>query len=114
LNAALRAPDGAQRSHVLARLTTAFAAGASLNAGFAPFGWWPIALLAPAALFALIHGLPPRRACAAGAAFCAGLFAFGTYWLYTCLHVFGLVPVWLTLVLQTVLVAVMCLYLAAL
>jgi apolipoprotein N-acyltransferase len=28
------------------------------------------------------------------------LFAFGTYWLYTCLHVFGLVPVWLTLLLQ--------------
>ena len=46
----------------------------------------------------------PRPAAAprllAGAAFGAGLFAFGTYWLYTCLHVFGLVPVWLTLILQ--------------
>jgi apolipoprotein N-acyltransferase len=114
LNVALRAPDGAQRSHVLARLTAAFAAGASLNAGFAPFGWWPIALLAPAALFALIRGLPPRRACAAGAAFGAGLFTFGTYWLYTCLHVFGLVPVWLTIVLQTVLIAAMSAYPAAL
>ncbi len=25
-----------------------------------------------------------------------GCSAFGTYWLYTCLHVFGLVPIWLT------------------
>jgi apolipoprotein N-acyltransferase len=114
LNVTLRGADAAQRNQLLARLTAAFAAGASFNAGFAPFGWWPIALLAPAALFALIRGLPPRRAGWTGAAFGAGLFSFGTYWLYTCLHVFGLVPVWLTLILQTVLVAVMCLYLAAL
>jgi apolipoprotein N-acyltransferase len=114
LNIEVRGPAGAQRNQVLARLTAAFAAGASFNAGFAPFGWWPIALLAPAALFALIRGLPPRRACAAGAAFGAGLFAFGTYWLYTCLHVFGLVPLWLTFVLQILLVALMSAYLAAL
>ena len=79
----------AQWNPVVARLTAAFAAGASLNAGFAPFGWWPIALLAPAALFALIRGLPPRRAGWTGAAFGVGLFAFGTYWLYTCLHVYS-------------------------
>jgi apolipoprotein N-acyltransferase len=96
------------------RLAAAFAAGAALNLAFAPFGWWPIALLAPAALFALIRGVPPRRAGAAGAAFGAGVFAFGTYWLYTCLHVFGLVPVWLTLVLQAVLIALMACYPAAL
>ncbi len=110
----MRGPQTAQWKQILARLTAAFAVGASFNLGFAPFGWWPIALAAPAALFALIRGLPPRRACAAGAAFGVGLFAFGTYWLYTCLHVFGLVPVWLTLVLQSVLVAAMSLYPAAL
>lgn len=96
------------------RLAAAFAAGAALNLAFAPFGWWPLALLAPAALFALIRGLPPRRAGSTGAAFGAGLFGFGTYWLYTCLHVFGLVPVWLTLVLQAVLIALMACYPAAL
>jgi len=73
-----------------------------------------MALLAPAALFALIRGLPPRRAFGVGAAFGIGLFAFGTYWLYTCLHVFGLVPLWLTLVLQILLVLAMSLYMAAL
>ncbi len=93
----MRGLAAAFRNESLARLMAAFAAGRRLNLGFAPFGWWPLALLAPAALFALIRGLPPRRAGWTGAAFGAGLFAFGTYWLYTCLHVFGLVPVWLTL-----------------
>jgi apolipoprotein N-acyltransferase len=114
LNAAVRGPQSAQWQQVLARSTAAFAAGAAFNLGFAPYGWWPVALLAPTALFALIRGLPPRRAAWTGAAFGVGLFAFGTYWLYTCLHVFGLVPVWLTLVLQAVFVAAMSLYLAAL
>jgi apolipoprotein N-acyltransferase len=71
----------------LRRLAAAFGAGACLNLAFAPFGWWPLAFFAPAALFALIRGLPPRRAAWTGAAFAAGLFTFGTYWLYTCLHV---------------------------
>jgi len=109
-----RGPQSAQSKQVLARLSAAFAVGASFNLGFAPFGWWPFALAAPAALFALIRGLPPRRAGWTGASFGVGLFSFGTYWLYTCLHVFGLVPVWLTLLLQTILVALMSVYAAAL
>jgi apolipoprotein N-acyltransferase len=109
-----RGPSAALPMQVLMRLTAAFAVGASLNLAFAPFGWWPLAVLAPAALFALIRGLPPRRAAWTGAAFGVGLFAFGTYWLYTCLHVFGLVPIWLTMILQGALVAMMALYSAAL
>jgi apolipoprotein N-acyltransferase len=96
------------------RLGAAFAAGGALNLAFAPASWWPLGVIAPAALFALIRGLPPRRAFAAGGAFGVGLFAFGTYWLYTCLHVYGLVPIWLTLALQTVLVAAMSAYPAVL
>jgi apolipoprotein N-acyltransferase len=98
----------------LARLVAAFAVGGALNLAFAPVAWWPIGVLAPAALFALIRGVPPRRALRIGAAFGAGLFAFGTYWLYTCLHTYGLVPVWLTIVLQTLLVGLMSAYPAAL
>jgi apolipoprotein N-acyltransferase len=96
------------------RLLAAFAAGAALNLGFAPFGLWPLAVLAPAALFALIRGLPPRRAGWTGAAFGVGLFLFGTYWLYTALHVFGLVPVLLTVFLQAALIAIAAVYYAAL
>jgi apolipoprotein N-acyltransferase len=111
---AARRPAAAQWQQAAVRLSLAFAAGAALNLAFAPFGFWAAGLFAPAALFALIKGVPPRRAFATGAAFGLGLFGFGTYWLYTCLHVFGLVPVWLTLVLQAVLIAVMAAYLAAL
>jgi apolipoprotein N-acyltransferase len=113
LKSPLRGPP-AQRKPSLFRWVAAFACGAGLNLAFAPFEWWPFALIAPAALFALIRGVPPRRAAMTGAAFGIGLFAFGTYWLFTCLHVFGLVPVWLTLLLQIVFVAAMCLYFAAL
>jgi apolipoprotein N-acyltransferase len=114
LSADARGRRAALHGQALRRPAAAFVAGASLNLAFAPFGWWPIAVLAPAALFALIRGLPPRRAGWSGAAFGVGLFAFGTYWLYTCIHVFGLVPLWLTLVLQTALVASMAIYPAAL
>jgi apolipoprotein N-acyltransferase len=109
-----RGPSAALQMQALWRLAGAFAAGACLNLAFAPFGWWPIAVLAPAALFALIRGLPPRRAGWTGVAFGVGLFAFGTYWLYTCLHVFGLVPIWLTIVLQAALVGLMSIFSAAL
>jgi apolipoprotein N-acyltransferase len=111
--AALQWPATLQRPAAL-RFVAAFAAGAALNLAFAPLAWWPVGLIAPAVLFSLIRGLPPRRAAWAGAAFGVGLFAVGTYWLYTCLHVFGLVPVWLTVLLQAVLVAIMAAYTAAL
>ena len=110
----VRGSFAAPRMQAVSRLIAAFAAGAVLNLAFAPFGWWPIAVLAPAVLFALIRGLPPRRAGRTGAAFGTGLFGFGTYWLYTCLHVFGLVPIWLTLVLQAALIGLMAFYCAAL
>lgn len=114
MNAVTRGPGAAFRRQAVARLITAFAVGAGLNLAFAPFAWWPIAVLSPAALFALIRGLPPRRAAWTGAAFGGGLFAFGTYWLYTSLHVFGLVPVWLTVLLQWALIALMSAFSAAL
>jgi apolipoprotein N-acyltransferase len=114
LRESARGADAALQWQALARLVAAFAVGGSLNLAFAPFAWWPIAILAPAALFALIRGLPPRRAMWTGAAFGVGLFAFGTYWLYVCLHTFGLVPVWLTIVLQVTLVGLMSAYPAAL
>ncbi len=107
---AVGAPALTSRWKVLA----AFAAGAVLNLAFAPFEFWPLAILAPAALFALIRGIPPRRAAAIGAAFATGLFSFGTYWLYTSIHKFGQAPIWLTLVLQAALVAIMAVYSALL
>jgi apolipoprotein N-acyltransferase len=114
LNVTARGVTAAWSTLAAWRLLASFAVGAALNLAFAPLGWWPLAILTPAALFALIRGLPPRRAGWTGAAFGVGLFGFGTYWLYTALHTFGLVPVWLTIFLQMALVAIMAAYYAAL
>jgi apolipoprotein N-acyltransferase len=113
----LSVPNGAQRAPLLAsrwKALAAFAAGAVLNLAFAPYGCWPLAIAMPAALFALIRGVPPRRAGWIGASFATGLFSIGTYWLYTCIHKFGQAPIWLTLFLQAALVAIMATYSALL
>jgi apolipoprotein N-acyltransferase len=110
----VRGSGAALQRHAVIRLLAAFGVGAALNLAFAPVGWWPVGILAPAALFSLVRGLPARRAAATGAACGAGLYIFGTYWLYTCLHTFGLVPIWLTLLLQVLLVAMMSAYVAIL
>ena len=53
---------------------------------FAPFGWWPLAMLMPAVLMWLWDGATPRRAAVLGFWFNSGTFAVGTYWLYISLH----------------------------
>ncbi len=96
------------------RPAAAFIAGALLNLAFAPFGLWPLGLAAPAAFFLLLRNVPARGAALIGAGFGAGLFSFGTYWLYTSIHHFGAAPIWLTLLLQAALVAIMAFYSAVL
>ena len=86
---------------------TAVVAGAALSFAFAPFGLWPLAILAPALLFALWQDAAPRRAAWLGFLFGAGTFGAGTWWLYISIHGFGAAPVWLTLALIVALVAIM-------
>lgn len=88
----------------------ALVVGAALSLAFAPFGFWPIAILAPAVLFWLWDGVSPRRAASLGFAFGSGTFAAGTYWLYISINGFGKVPAWLALALMVALVALMALY----
>jgi apolipoprotein N-acyltransferase len=90
------------------------AAGASLSLAFAPFGAWPLALLAPAVLFWLWQDATPRRAATLGFFFGCGTFVAGTYWLYISIHGFGKAPVWLALALMAALVALMASYTALL
>jgi apolipoprotein N-acyltransferase len=85
----------------------ALVAGAALSLAFAPFGLWPLAILAPALLFALWQDAPPRRAAWLGFLFGAGTFGAGTWWLYISIHGFGEAPVWLTIALIVALVAIM-------
>jgi len=84
--------------------------GAALSLAFSPFGFWPIAILAPAALFWLWHDIAPRRAASLGFSFGCGTFAAGTYWLFISINGFGKAPAWLALGLMAALVALMALY----
>ena len=93
------------RAHV-----AALVGGAALALAFAPFGVWPLAILAPVALFLLWDGVSPARAAALGFSFGCGTFAAGTYWLYVSIHGFGKAPVWLALLLMCGLVAIMAAY----
>ena len=101
----MNASPAAWRNHFVA-----LALGAALSLAFAPFGFWPIAILAPAVLFWLWDDVSPRHAASLGFAFGSGTFAAGTYWLYISINGFGKAPIWLALTLMLALVAVMALY----
>ena len=95
-------PPGVLRSALAA------VAGVALTGAFAPLGWWPLALLAPAVLLWLwLQATTPRAAAWLGFWFSAGTFAVGTWWLYTSIHGFGGAPPWLALLLMAGLVLLM-------
>jgi len=64
--------------------------GSTMPIAFAPLSIWPLGILLPALLIALVdtqHSL--RRVFLIGWVFGLGYFGFGVYWLYNSLHDFG-------------------------
>jgi apolipoprotein N-acyltransferase len=92
----------------------ALLAGALQTLAFAPFGYWPLAILCPALLMWQWREAGPREAAALGFWFGAGLFGAGTWWLYISIHTIAAAPLWLTLLLILALVALMSAYYALL
>lgn len=80
--------------------------GAALSLAFAPFEWWPLAVICPAYLFCAWQDVEPKRAGKFGFLFTAGLFLAGTYWLYHTIHEVGHAPVWIALFLMFAMVAI--------
>ena len=66
--------------------------GACVTLGFAPFGLWPLSLLALAAFFALLKDKTAGRGLLLGWLFASGHFLTGIYWIYISTHVFGGAP----------------------
>lgn len=93
-----------------ARGILAAAAGVLLAGAFAPLGWWPLAILCPAALIALWQGASPRTAAWSGFWFNAGTFTVGTYWLYVSIHHFGRAPLVIAFFLMGGLIGIMAIY----
>ena len=98
------------RRAVLSRFALALASGALLSCAFAPFQWWPLAIVCPAVLMGLWEGVTARRAASLGFWFGFGMFAAGTYWLYVAIHTVGHAPIWLTLVVAAALMGLMAAY----
>ena len=88
----------------------ALVAGAALTLSFAPFEWWPAAILVPALLMWLWAGATPRRAAVLGFWFNFGTFAVGTYWLFISLRLIGHAPIPLAFFLMLGLAAIMGAY----
>jgi apolipoprotein N-acyltransferase len=81
--------------------------GAAVSLAFAPFNWWPLAILGTAYLFAVWQEATPRRAAWSGLLFTAGTFLAGTYWLYHSVYEIGHAPIALTIFVIVAIAAVM-------
>ncbi len=92
-----------------ARYGLAAAAGGLLVTAFAPLGWWPAALISPAALIALWQRTTPREAAWTGFGYAVGTFVAGTYWVFIGLHR-GDAPIWMALLVWGGLVGIMAAY----
>ncbi len=78
----------------------AWLAGAIFIYALAPYGIWPLALVSPAILYALLlPEMTGKRAFIIGQAYGTGLWCVGAFWLYTSIHVYGGTPVWLALIM---------------
>lgn len=90
------------------------AAGAALPLAYAPFGIFPLAVLAPAVLAWLWLHVPPRRAFRRGFLFGLGMFGVGVNWVYVSMYEFGGVPFGLSLFLTALFISFLALFTASL
>jgi apolipoprotein N-acyltransferase len=90
--------------------TAAFVAGLLGPLGFAPFDWFPLAILAPAVLFYLWREDTAGRAAWRGFLFGLGFFGVGVSWVYVSMHNFGNMPAPLAAFATLLLVAGLALY----
>ncbi len=86
-------------------------AGMMFSLSLAPYKLWTIAVLSPMVLYACLVGQDSaKRAFWLGQTYGFGLWAVGAFWLYTSIHEYGNIPVWLALVMIAVMAFVMGLF----
>lgn len=92
------------------RSLTAFGCGAAVPLGFAPFGWFPVPLLALAGLALLLIRAPSGQALWYGWLFGLGQFGVGVYWVYISIYLYGNAGLALSLLVMLLFVAFLALY----
>lgn len=93
-----------------AAVVLAAAAGAAAVGAYAPFGWWPLGLVALAALAALTRAVSPRRAALLGFVFGLAHFGAGVHWVYVSCQRYGGMPPLLAAAATALLVIYLALY----
>jgi len=88
----------------------ALLAGLALPFAFAPFQWFPIAVISPALLFLTWRNNPPWRAFWRGWLYGMGMFGVGVYWLHISIYQFGGLKLPVALLLTYLLVAYLACY----
>ncbi|WP_344800606.1 apolipoprotein N-acyltransferase [Litoribacillus peritrichatus] len=81
------------------KLAIAFCLGLTLPLSFAPFDYWPVAILSLIGFQALVTGLPAKAGFKVGWSYGFGVFAAGASWVYVSIHEYGFAPVPLALLL---------------
>jgi apolipoprotein N-acyltransferase len=92
-----------------AALRTLFSGALAVTA-FAPFGWFPVAVLSLAILFDQWQRDTPRQAFWHGLLFGAGFFGAGISWVFISINVYGHVPVPAALLVTLGLITFLSLY----
>ncbi|MCG3862245.1 apolipoprotein N-acyltransferase, partial [Psychrobacter sp. Ps5] len=93
-------PDKPKGLPMVLTILISWLAGAVFIFALAPYGFWPVALVSPAILYALLMpDMTGKRAFVIGQAYGTGLWCVGAFWLYTSIHVYGDTPVWLALIM---------------
>ncbi len=87
-----------------------FTAGALMPLAFAPFNYWPLAIVLPVFLWWSWDNATPRQAAWRGGLFGLGMFGFGIYWIYISMHDYGNAPAVFAALATFVVVLVMALY----
>ncbi len=98
------------RLRFLLPLLAPAALGALSVAGFAPWAWYGLPILALAGLFWLARADYPRAAFRKGYAFGLGWFGAGVSWVYVSLHDFGMMPAPLAVVATALFCAFLALF----
>ena len=88
------------------KLLLALGAGTTLAGAFAPYGFYPLAVVSMAVLFALWRNVTPARGAALGGCYGIGMFGHGVWWVQVSIHQFGL-PLYAFSISMTVLFVLM-------
>lgn len=92
------------------RALAALSCGALVPLGFAPFGWYPLPVLALAALVLVLHRAGTREAFLYGWLFGIGQFGVGVSWIYISIYLYGNASLALSIAVMLLFVAFLALY----